>query len=171
MDGDAVEPDLGEGAVAGPRLRLLHEVEHLESMDDLGEHGVVAVEVRLLGVGDEELAPVGVGPAVRHRHHPAGVVLERLPELVGELLPPDRGAPLPRARRVAALDHEPLDVAVEDGAVVVAARAQRQEVLRRPRRLVAEHLALDVPEIRVQRHRLRRRSIGPPVSHREEIFR
>ena len=123
-------------------------------MDDLGEHGVVAVEVRLLGVGDEELAPVGVGPAVRHRHHPAGVVLERLPDLVGELLPPGRG-----------------DVAVEDGAVVVAARAQRQEVLRRPRRLVAEHLALDVPEIRVQRHRLRRRSIGPPVSHREEIFR
>jgi hypothetical protein len=75
VDGDAVEPDLGERPVPGSRLRLLHEVQHLEAVDDLGEHGVVTVEVRLLGVGDEELAAVGVGPAVGHRHDPARVVL------------------------------------------------------------------------------------------------
>jgi hypothetical protein len=46
--GDAIEPDLSERAVAGPGGRLLHEVEHLEAVDDLGEDGVVAVEVGLL---------------------------------------------------------------------------------------------------------------------------
>ena len=52
MDGDAVEPDLGERPVPWAGLRLLHEVEDLEAVDDLGEDGLVAVEVRLLGVGD-----------------------------------------------------------------------------------------------------------------------
>lgn len=75
MDGDAVEPDLRERPVPRSGLRLLHEVEDLESVDDLGEDGVVAVEVRLLGVGDEELAAVGVGPAVGHRNDPPRVVL------------------------------------------------------------------------------------------------
>jgi hypothetical protein len=75
VDCDAVEPDLRERPVPWPRLRLLHEVEHVEAVNDLGEDGVVSVEVRLLGVGDEELAAVGVGPAVRHRHDPPCVVL------------------------------------------------------------------------------------------------
>jgi hypothetical protein len=75
VDGDAVEPDLCERPVPWAGLRLLHEVEDLEAVDDLGEDGVVAVEVRLLGVGDEELAAVGVGPAVGHRHDPPRVVL------------------------------------------------------------------------------------------------
>lgn len=75
MDGDAVEPDLRERPVPWPGLRLLHEVEHLKAVDDLSEDGVVSVEVRLLGVGDEELASISVGPAVRHRHDPPRVVL------------------------------------------------------------------------------------------------
>jgi hypothetical protein len=78
--------------------------------------------------------------------------LEGLPELVGELGAPDGGAALAGAGGVAALDHEALDVAVEDGAVVVAAGAEGQEVLRRAGHLVAEHLALDVAQVRVQRH-------------------
>jgi hypothetical protein len=85
--------------------------------------------------------------------------LEGLPELVGELGAPDGGAALAGAGGVAALDHEALDVAVEDGAVVVAAGAEGQEVLRRTGHLVAEHLALDVAQVRVQRHRLPHPSI------------
>lgn len=80
--------------------------------------------------------------------------LEGLPELVGELGAPDGGASLAGTGGVAALDHEALDVAVEDGAVVVAAGAEGQEILRRAGHLVAEHLALDVAQVRVQRHRL-----------------
>jgi hypothetical protein len=80
--------------------------------------------------------------------------LEGLPELVGELGAPDGGTALAGAGGVAALDHEALDVAVEDSAVVVTAGAEGQEVLRRAGHLVAEHLALDVAQVRVQRHRL-----------------
>jgi hypothetical protein len=80
--------------------------------------------------------------------------LEGLPELVGELGAPDGGAALAGAGGVAALDHEALDVAVEDGAVVVTTGAEGQEVLRRAGHLIAEHLALDVAQVRVQRHRL-----------------
>jgi hypothetical protein len=92
--------------------------------------------------------------------------LEGLPELVRELGAPDGGAALAGAGGVAALDHEALDVSVEHGAVVVAAGAEGQEVLRRAGHLVAEHLALDVAQVRVQRHRLpqpsarRRRQYG-----------
>jgi hypothetical protein len=50
--------------------------------------------------------------------------LEGLPELVGELGAPYGGASLAGAGGVTALDHEALDVAVEDGAVVVAAGAE-----------------------------------------------
>jgi hypothetical protein len=79
VDGDAVEPDLRERPVGWPGLRLLHEVEHLEAVDDLGKDGVVPVEVRLLGVGDEKLAAVGAGPAVCHRHDPPRVLLPNQP--------------------------------------------------------------------------------------------
>jgi len=61
---------------------------------------------------------------------------------------------------VAALYHEALDVAVEHSAVVVAASVEGQEVLCRAGHLVAEHLALDVAQVHMQRYRL-------PHSHRE----
>lgn len=94
-----------------------------------------------------------------------GGYLEGLPELVGELGAPDGCPALAGAGGVAALDHEALDVAVEDGAVVVAAGAEGQEVLRRAGHLVAEHLALDVAQVRVQRHRLQVQATSHPSIH------
>jgi hypothetical protein len=44
-------------------------------VDDLGEDGVVAIEVGLLGIGAEELAAVGVGPRVSHAHDPPDAFL------------------------------------------------------------------------------------------------
>lgn len=93
----------------------------------------------MLGVGDEELAAVGVGSGVG----PCMVCyLEGLLELVDELGAPD-GAP-DGADGVAALYHEALDVAVEHSDVVVAASAEGQEVIRRAGHLIADHLAFDV---------------------------
>ena len=75
------------------------------------QHGVDVhrrtVEVRQFGVGEEELAVVGVGAAVGHGQDAAVGVLERVADLVGELSAPDALPAAPRARRVAALDHEP----------------------------------------------------------------
>ena len=51
------------------------------------------------------------------------------PELAVGLLGEDGPASLPRARGVASLDHEALDVAVEACSIVVAAGGQRQEIL------------------------------------------
>ena len=54
------------------------------------------------------------------------------------------------ARRVAALDDEALDQAVEDGVVVVAIEAQLQEVARGDGRLLGEELDFEVAGGRVQ---------------------
>ena len=92
--------------------------------------------------------------------------LEGLLELVDELGAPDGAHCIAGADAIASLYHEALDVAVEHGAVVVAAGAEGKEVIRRAGHLVAEHLALDVAQVRVQRHRLpqpsarRRRQYG-----------
>ena len=74
----------------------------------LSSHGVGAER-------DEELAAVGVGAGVGHRQEPAAIVAQAGAELVGELV---AGAARAVAHRAAALDHEAVDDAVEDQAVV-----------------------------------------------------
>lgn len=78
---------------------------------------------------DEELAAVGAGPRVRHADGVGPVVLQRIAELVFELLAPDALAAGAVAHRVAGLDHEFLDHAVEDDVVVVVPAGVRDEVL------------------------------------------
>ena len=53
-----------------------------------------AVQVRVLGIRDEELAAVGVRAAVGHGHDATGGVLQVVPELVGKLVAPHAGAAL-----------------------------------------------------------------------------
>jgi hypothetical protein len=50
-------------------------------------------------------------------------------DLVGELPTPNRVATLPGAGRVSRLDHEALDVSVEQVVVVVVGRAEGKKVL------------------------------------------
>src|SRR5512137_880699 len=45
-------------------VALPDRVDHVHPLDDFPEHRVLAVQVRLGRVGDEELAPVGAGPAL-----------------------------------------------------------------------------------------------------------
>ena len=102
--------------------------------------------------GDEELAVVAVGPAVGHAHHAQPLVRQRRVELVREGVAPDGAAARARARGVAALHHEVLDQPVEHRAVVLALRAQAQEVLRRARHQVAVHLQVQRAQARHQLH-------------------
>eukprot|EP00965_Chrysotila_dentata_P073839 2438996-Pleurochrysis_carterae.AAC.5 len=67
-------------------------------------------------------------------------------DLVGELGAPNRCAALARVRRIAPLDHETFDVAVEEGAVIVAGCSKGKKVECRPRNRVAKNLQQPSPQ-------------------------
>ena len=149
----ALEFDLTQRPVLVIGGNTLDRVERLKAIDHLSKDGVIIVQVRMLGVGDEELRRVRVGPRVGHRKDPPPRVLILRVYLVAKLTPPDRVAALASARRVSTLQHEALDVAVEERAIVVIGGAECEEVECGARHRVAEDLHLDVPMIRVERHR------------------
>ena len=66
------------------RVALFDGVDNILSFCHLAENGVFAVEVGSGDVGDEKLAPVGVGPRVGHRKDSGLVVLEALTDFVGK---------------------------------------------------------------------------------------
>ena len=118
---------------------------------------MLTVQVGAGLVRNEELGAIGVRSRVCHGDHPPARVFQRVDDFVGELAVwggVDGLATLARARGIAALDHKPLDVAVEEGAVVVPRGGQGQEVGGGPRHLLAVDLQLDVAQRGVQRHRL-----------------
>src|SRR5262245_11911044 len=146
---DAVDRDVLVRLVAPVARDLRDRVDHVHPGRDLAEDGVLAVEPRRgLGRDDEELAAVRVRPRVRHRERAADDLV--LVELVLELV---AGTARPGARRVAALDHEVRDHAVEDDAVVEAVARELREVLDGLGRIVVEELERDVAVVGVERRR------------------
>src|SRR5437764_10532886 len=110
------------------------------------EDGVLAVEPRTgLRGDDEELAAVRVRACVRHRE---GAALDLV--VVDLVLEWVAGPARPRAGRVAALDHEVRDHAVEDDAVVEAVAREALEVLDGLRRVLGEELDLDRAVVRME---------------------
>src|SRR5688572_27914785 len=123
-----------------------HDVALLDGVYDvlpfrhLAEHRVLAVQVRLRRVRDEELAAVRVRAGVGHRDH-AALVLERIAlALVGELV---AGAAAAGAGRVARLDHEVVDDAVKLHAVVEALTGEKYEIVDGLRCVLRVELELD----------------------------
>src|SRR5215207_2427428 len=153
MDLHALDHGVLHGAILRACLGALDRIDGLHAGRDAPEHGVLAVEPGgLLGGHDEELAAVGVRAAVGHGERAAHDLV--LVDLVLELV---AGAAGSRALRTATLDHEVLDHAVEDQAVVVAVAGQLDEVVHGLRRVLVEQLDLDRPVIGVHRrlaHRL-----------------
>jgi serine/threonine-protein kinase len=102
---------------------------------DLAEDRVLVVEVRRGALGDEPLGAVGARARVGHREHARPVVAERGVELVLEAVAgvaraPARGHVRVARERVAALDHEVGDDAVEAHAVVEGRALHRGAGLR-----------------------------------------
>src|ERR1700674_2188291 len=81
----------------------------------LTEDGVAAVQTCIGNFGDEKLRAIGIGTSIRIGHAPRTIELE-----VGRgfILESIAGVAGSSAHRVATLDHEVRDHAVEDGAVV-----------------------------------------------------
>src|SRR5690606_35565422 len=87
---------------------------------------------------------VGARPGVRHGQHAHAVELQLRRALVLERLAPDRLPAAAGAGRVAALDHEVRDDAVEDDAVVVAVFDVGDEILASERSDLRVELELDL---------------------------
>lgn len=105
-----------------------------------------AVEVGRGAVGDEELAAVGVFAFVGHADDAAAGVRQRPVQFVGEGAAPDAGPAFARAGRVAPLQHEVADVAVEYHVPVVALLGQLHEVPDRARGEFREELEVEIAE-------------------------
>ena len=86
------------------------------AFDDFAEDGVLAGEPIGGDCGDEELAAVGAGAGVGHRQF-AGLV-ELMARALGLILETITGATHAGAGRIATLNHEVGNDAMEDGAVV-----------------------------------------------------
>src|SRR5258707_384945 len=78
---------------------------------------MAVVEPRRRRQGDEEMAPVGIPAGSFHREDARLVMATLWTELVPEHV---AGSPGARAERVATLNHESFDHAVENEAVIVA---------------------------------------------------
>src|SRR5215213_6419608 len=115
LNRDLRDRDVGCRPIARARAGAADALHDIHAVDDLAEHRVPVVEVRRRRERDEELAAVRVWTRIRHREDARLGVAQRRVEFVGELVAGPAGA-LPE--RVAALDHEALNHAVEDDAVV-----------------------------------------------------
>src|SRR6185312_14858675 len=132
LDGDAFDHDVLPRPVARIGLERGDRVDDVHAVGDASEDRVLAVEPRgRWGRDDEELAAVRVRAGVRHRECAAHDLV--VVELVLELIAGAAGA---GARRVAALDHEVRDDAVEDDTVVEAVARELDEVVDGLRRVV-----------------------------------
>src|SRR5262245_44299142 len=92
---------------------------------------------------DEELAAAGVGPVERHADGPAQI--RTLVQLVANRV---AGSAFTVAARIAALDDEVLDDAMEGDAVEESLACKRDEVVRRQRRIEHRQLDLNQPAVR-----------------------
>jgi hypothetical protein len=88
------------------------------------------------------LSLIRVRPSIRTSHHPTLIKLQRAPNLILERLAPYTLPTLASPRRVSALYHERLDVAMEYGIIIRAGCAVGQEIFGGARGRFAEDFDL-----------------------------
>ena len=139
-----------------PRLVVLVDFGVLNLVDDIhagngsSEDSVAIIEPWRRDSGDEELTAVGIGACIGHRDGIRSIVLEILAELVFELLAPQRLAAGPVAERVSALEHELVNHAMKERAIIVALARETNKVFDRLVNLVGEQAEMDVTERSVE---------------------
>mmetsp|Transcript_7364 Transcript_7364/g.22768 ORF Transcript_7364/g.22768 Transcript_7364/m.22768 type:complete len:240 (-) Transcript_7364:1190-1909(-) len=144
LDDDREDLDVHQRLVALVTLDLLDALDDVSALYHPPKDGVLVVEPRRRGACDEKLRAVGVRAGVGHRHRVRSIMAKAPVELVLKLMTPDGGASCAIAERVSRLNHEALDDAVEDDAIVVAVACVRHKVLHRLRALVWKQLEVDL---------------------------
>src|SRR5438270_11154730 len=130
----------------------------------LAKDHVMSVKMRRGDLGDEELAPVGVGPGVRISQSPGNIEVQRWHDLIFERIAWVAPA---GPERIAALHHEVGNNAMQDGSVVHGhavllflsigigplrrSICESGEIVYSIRRLVSEELAVEVASRSVKR--------------------
>ena len=92
---------------------------------DFAENRVTVVEERSGDGGDEKLRAIGAGASIGHRENPRLVVTEFGVEFIGKLV---AWASTTCFSRVAALEHEAINHAVESDVIVVATLGEVEEI-------------------------------------------
>src|SRR3990172_4328579 len=159
--------DLRHRPVLAVRGRPADRVDDLHPSDDSAERGMLRVQPIVVGDVYEELAPGRVWARVRHRDRPPGVPVAGR-ELVGDRV---SGAAEPRALRVAALDHEARDDAVEDRAIVESLLDQLPEVPGGDRHRAVEEIDSHVAHRRLEDDRRHGRDIAPSYVKGDDALR
>jgi len=144
FDLGADDLDLPNGAIAGIGVDVANGVNNVHSALDAAEDGVLVVEPGGFVKGDEELRAVGVFAGIGHAEDTLAGVFEAAVELIPELAAPEGLAAATSTGGVTTLDHEVLDDAVEDDAVVVTLPREPGKVLASLGRLISVELDDDV---------------------------
>merc|ERR1719263_2345552 len=113
MDDDALDLDRAHWPIFCSHRLLLDLIKRIKTINQAPKRGVDTVQVRLSAVREEKLRTVGVGPGVDHRQTASSFMLQGGDKLVLEIATIDTLSSLTRASRIAALNHETLDVSVE----------------------------------------------------------
>lgn len=95
----------------------------------VGDEAVkVSQERRTLLDADLQLTAIGILPFVGHAHRPSSIMLVRPLKLILKVLSPDALTAAPGPGWVSTLDHEPLDVPMEDDVSIIPLLGQLNEI-------------------------------------------
>lgn len=147
MHSDTRHPNLARGSILSVNRHRLHRIQRppiFSAIDDLADDSILSIQMRLLGVRDEELRLVCVWSCIGTCNDTATVKLERGSNFVSERFAPDRLTAFACPCRIACLDHEGFDVAVPFDVVVCASCTVAEKVFGCAGCCVAEHFDLYV---------------------------
>jgi hypothetical protein len=108
------------------RIALTNGINHILATGYFAKDCVLSIQMGLGGMGDKELAAIGIWPGVSHRKRSRIVLDGVAPKFIFK---PVAGATSARACRVATLDHKVADDSVKNNAVVKALSGQEYKVV------------------------------------------
>jgi len=108
------------------KVALFDGKENIFAGNDAAKDTVLTIEPGGSDMGDEKLAAVGVGAGIGHAQHTRAIMFEVGVKFVAEAI---ARAATTGTGRIAALDHEVLDDAVEGNAVVKTFTGEKDKIV------------------------------------------
>lgn len=147
VDGRDFIADAIEFAAALARVVFTGDLfDHVQAIRDLTEDGVAVVEERRGGGGDKELGSVRPGACICHGKNAGGAMAEFWMKFIRKLVTRAAAAGF---GRIATLEHEAFDHAMESDVIVVSAAGKIEEIGASQRSLRRVESGVDVPGGRV----------------------